>query len=391
MVRRILKWLGLLLLAVLVAIAIYLVMHARAVRNMAQVSGAPVTDVSKFTPAETVKGCPGPALAVAPEGTLPAASFAAMQDWSDKHGGVGLLVMVNGQIAGEAYKPGVSAETRTHSNSMHKSVVAITLGAALAGGLVQSVDDPVGTYIDGLKNDPRGKITLRQLLSMSSGLKNPSMARMDSAAIEIMLGDVSDAAVSLPIETRPGIFNYNNANLQLAGTALANALQRAGKGRYADYLSQKIWCPLGNRDAQLWLEFGGGQPRYFAYLNAALRDWARVGELVRRKGEWQGQQLIPNDWIAAITAPSPGNPNYGMGIWRGSPWNKDRRYSKEVAMTVPQREAFLAGDVVYFDGFGGQRVYVVPSAGLVIARAGEPVQDWDESALVNLALRGLER
>jgi hypothetical protein len=79
-----------------------------------------------------------------------------------------------------------------------------------------------------------------------------------------------------------------------------------------------------------------------------------------------------------------------MGIWRGSPWLKARRYSKEVAMTVPQREAFLAEDVVYFDGFGGQRVYVVPSAGLVIARAGEPVQDWDESALVNLALRGLK-
>ena len=60
-------------------------------------------------------------------------------------------------------------------------------------------------------------------------------------------------------------------------------------------------------------------------------------------------------------------------------------------MTVPQREAFLAEDVVYLDGFGGQRVYIVPSAGLVIARAGEPVTDWDESALVNLALRGLEK
>jgi hypothetical protein len=78
-----------------------------------------------------------------------------------------------------------------------------------------------------------------------------------------------------------------------------------------------------------------------------------------------------------------------MGIWRGSPWVKQRRYSKEVAMTVPQREAFLAGDVVYFDGYGGQRVYVVPSAGLVIARSGNPSEDWDESALVNLALRGM--
>jgi CubicO group peptidase (beta-lactamase class C family) len=204
-----------------------------------------------------------------------------------------------------------------------------------------------------------------------------------------MLGDVSEAALSLPAAGKPGTFNYNNGNMQLAGTALANALERAGRGRYATFLSEKIWCPLGNRDARLWLEFEGGQPRYFAYLNASLRDWARVGELLRRGGEWNGRQLIPAEWIAAITAPSPGNPNYGMGIWRGSPYLPERRYSREVAMTVPQRAPFLADDVVYFDGFGGQRVYVVPSARLTIVRAGEPVTDWDESALVNLALKGL--
>ena len=389
MFRKILKWLGWLLLALLAVIAIYWEMHPRAVSNMVRVMGKPVTQVSQFTPAETVKGCPGPALAAAPQGTLPAATFAAMQDWSNKHGGVGLVVLVNGQLAGEAYADEVTADTRTQSNSMHKSVVAMLMGAALADGIVQSADDPVGKYIPAFKDDPRGTITLRQLLSMTSGLKNPSMAKMESPAVEIMLGNASAAALSLPIETRPGIFNYNNANLQLAGTALANAVQRAGKGRYADYLSQKVWCPLGNRDGQLWLEFEGGQPRYFAYLNASLRDWARVGELLRRGGEWNGQQLIPAGWIAAITAPSPANPNYGMGIWRGSPWLRERHYSKEVSMTVPQREAFLADDVVYFDGFGGQRVYVVPSAGMVIVRAGEPVKDWDESALVNLALKGL--
>jgi CubicO group peptidase (beta-lactamase class C family) len=391
MFRKTLKWLGFLLLALLAIVAIYLAVHARAVNNMVRVMGKPITDVSVFTPAEAVKGCPGPALAAAPEGTLPAATFAAMQDWSDKHGGVGLVVLVNSQLAGEAYARGMTAQTRTQSNSMHKSVVAMLMGAALADGIVKSADDPVGNYIPALKDDPRGKITLRQLLSMSSGLKNPSMAKMESPALELMLGNVSAGALSLPIETEPGTFNYNNANLQLAGTALANAVQRAGKGHYADYLSQKVWCPLGNRDGQLWLEFAGGQPRYFAYLNASLQDWARVGELLRRGGEWHGQQLIPADWIAAITAPSAGNANYGMGIWRGSPYLPKRRYSKEVAMTVPQREAFLADDVVYFDGFGGQRVYVVPSASLVIVRAGEPVKDWDESALVNLALRGLER
>ena len=132
MLRKIFKWLGILLLALLVSIATYSAIHPRAVGNMMRVMGKPVTDVSMFTPTETVKGCPGPVLAAAPAGTLPAATFAAMQDWSNKHGGVGLVVLVNGQLAGEAYAHEVTADTRTQSNSMHKSVVAMLMGAALA-------------------------------------------------------------------------------------------------------------------------------------------------------------------------------------------------------------------------------------------------------------------
>ncbi len=390
MFRKILKWFGFALLALVALIAIYAALHARAVGNMARVAGASITDVSRFTPAEVVKGCPSNPLLNAASDTLPSTTFAAMKDWSDKHGGAGLIVLIDGKIAGEAYASGVTQASRTQSNSMHKSVVALMIGAAIEQGIIASVDDPVGKYLDELKGDPRGQITLRQLLSMSSGLHNPSMAKMEGAAIEMMLGNVSDAALSLPIETKPGIFNYNNANLQLAGTALSRALKRAGKGRYADFLSQQIWCPLGNGEALLWLEHEGGEPRYFAYLNASVRDWAKVGELLRRKGEWNGKQLLPAAWTEEVVRPSAANPNYGLGIWRGSPWAAQRRYSKEVALTVPQREAFLADDVFYFDGYGGQRVYVVPSAKLVISRAGTPGKDWDEAALVNIALRGLQ-
>ena len=389
MLKKILKWLGYLLLALLAVIAIYCALHFRAVSNMIRISGKPAASVSQFTPAETVRGCPAQDFTAAPADALAPGTFAAMKNWSDRFGGLGLVVLINGQIAGETYASGVDAKTALQTNSMHKSVVAMMMGAALADGTVQSLDDPVGKYIDALQDDPRGKITLRQLLSMASGLKNPSMSKMDSAAIEMMLGNVSDAALSLPQVGTAGTFNYNNANLQLAGTALANAAARAGKGRYADYLSAKLWCPLGNSNASLWLEYAGGQPRYYAYLNAGLHDWARVGELLRRKGEWNGQQVLPASWIAEITAPSAGNPSYGLGIWRGSPYAKDRRYSKEVKLTVPQAEPFLADDVVYFDGFGGQRVYVVPSAGLVIVRAGKASMAWDEGVLVNLALRGL--
>ena len=387
MLRHIVTGLGLLITPIAVSAA----PSPQAMANMAKAMGQPITRTDHLTPAEAVKGCPARPLPAASAGVLAPGTFAAMQQWSDARGGAGMVVLVGGKIAGEAYASGVTGATPLQTNSTHKSVVALLMGAAIADGLIKSIDDPVGRYIPALQDDPRGQITLRQLLSMASGLKNPSLGKREDAAIELMLGNSSTAALALPVEGAPGTFNYNNANLQLAGLALANAAQQAGKGRYAEYLSKRLWCPLGNGPASLWLDSEGGQPRFYAHLNAGLSDWARLGELIRLKGKWQGKQVLPAKWIAAITAPSAGNPGYGMGIWRGSPYVKERRYSKESPVIVPQAEPFLADDVVYFDGFGGQRVYVVPSAGLVIARAGTPGPDWDEGVLVNLALKGLKR
>jgi CubicO group peptidase (beta-lactamase class C family) len=214
---------------------------------------------------------------------------------------------------------------------------------------------------------------------------------MEMAAMNLMLAHVSNAALGLKVEGPPGVFNYNNGNFQIAGLALSRALKKAGRGDYAAYLSEKLWCPLGNGDASLWLEHDGGEPRYYAYLDASARDWARVGQLIAQQGKWGDKQLLPAEWVAEMAKPSAGNPNYGLGIWRGTPWVKERHYSKEVAMTVPQKEAMLADDVLFLDGFGGQRVYIIASAKLVLSRSGETNMAWDDSILVNTALRALER
>ncbi len=99
--------------------------------------------------------------------------------------------------------------------------------------------------------------------------------------------------------------------------------------------------------------------------------------------------MIPADWVAAMTAPSALNPNFGKQVWRGSPHAPQRRYSASIAITIPAAEPFLAEDVVYIDGSGGQRVYAIPSKGLTIVRIGRPAMDWDDSKLPNIILRGL--
>jgi CubicO group peptidase (beta-lactamase class C family) len=388
MIRKILKWLGYLLLLLLFVIALFAAFNWTVVSNIFAVGGADVTDISKFQPSQPVKGC-APVAFQDDAAALPAASFAKMKAYSDSEAGIGLVVLVNGKVAGEAYRKGANAKTRVQSQSMHKAVVAMMVGAAIRDGVIPSADAPVGDYISEWKDDPRGKISFRHLLSMASGLHNASMSNMEIAAMNIMLGEASDAALGLEKELEPGTFNYSNGDYQVAGIALSRALKKAGKGSYADYLGRSLWCPLGNQDASLWQEFEGGEPRYFAFLDATARDWARVGEMIRLKGEWNGKEVIPAEWIAAMTAPSKGNPGFGMGIWRGTPWKKERRYSREVSLTAKHSVPYLADDVLLLDGYGGQRVYIVPSAGLVISRSGDPRQSWDDSQLVNIALEGL--
>lgn len=393
MIRKILEGLGYLLLAVLAIFALFAAFNWAMVRNMFATGGATISQIEKFAPREKVKGCPGPAFAFPqPDKAALSGVVKAMEDYSDSQNGRGLIVLYKGRLAYENYR-GIARSAPTLSMSMHKTVVALMMGIAIRDGLIKSVDDPIGLYLDEWKSDPRGAITIRQLLIMSSGLHNASMSAMDKAAFDMMLSDhVTKTALASVSERAAGkSFNYNNADAQLAGTIIARALQKAGKGRYADYLSQSLWCPLGNGDASLWLEAEGGQPRYFAYLEAGLPDWARIGELIRNQGKVGDRQVIPAEWIAEMSKPSATNPGYGYFLWRGSPWVKARRYSKEVAMTVAHKEPYLADDVVFLDGFGGQRVYVVPSAQLVIARSGEVSMTWDDSVLVNQALRGLGR
>jgi CubicO group peptidase (beta-lactamase class C family) len=388
MIRKALKWFGYLLLALLAIVALFAAFNWTLVSNVVKIGQPGITEVSKFQPAQTVKGCAAVPLAQTTT-ALPAASFAEMKAYSDKHKGVGLIILVDGKVAGEDYRKGADRTTRTSSQSMHKTVLAMMIGAAINDGIIKSVDEPVGTYLSEWRDDPRGKISFRQLLSMSSGLENPSMAKMELAAMNMMLGEVSEAALGLEIAGKPGAFNYNNGNFQIAGTALSRALTAAKRGDYASYLSETIWCPLGNRDTSLWLEHDGGEPRYFAYLDASVRDWAQVGELIRNRGASGGKQLLPEAWIDEMTKAAPGNANYGLGIWRGSPWAKARRYSREWSFTATHSVPYNAEDVLFLDGFGGQRVYIVPSAKLVIARSGETSMTWDDAVLVNIALKAL--
>ena len=299
-----------------------------------------------------------------------------------------LLVQHRGALVLERYWNGFGPDSRFDTASMHKTVLAMLLGLAIEDGHIDSLDDPVGRYISEWSDDARGAITLRQLATMSSGLKVEAFRPSPfSRGMRLVLGtDIENLALELPAEGPPDEdFQYINFNSQILGIALARAVGQ----RYADYLSARLWQPMGAPDAAVWLDREDGTARTFCCLLANAPAWLQVGALLLDDGEVDGRRTLPDGWVAEMKNSSTANPNYGLQLWLGSPADGVRRYNRLSGLEAKHSEPYLAPDVVFLDGVGGQRVYVIPSAELVIVRIGEPAMDWDDAVLPNALLRGL--
>ncbi len=392
LMRKLLRGFAAVTALALIACGIALWSNWAMVRSMATMKSRSVEILDGYTPVIPVKGAAVPAVFGAYDQPIPLPDQLTQAfDYSAQMGGLAMVVLVDGKIVRQAYADGFGPDSRFETFSMHKSVMGLLYGAALRDKIIGSIDDPIGNYIDEFKNDPRGTIPIRDFLTMESGLKFYSLSKQEWPAMKLVLSDqVSATALSIPADQPSGqTFEYYNVNSQIAGIALSRAIKRAGKGTYADYLSQNIWQKIGAADARLWIEHDGGDPRFFSGLQANVLDWAKVGQLIAQGGMVGQDQVIPSDWIAMMTAPSAQNPHYGMQIWRGSPWSAQRSYGANTPLKVPHKDPYAADDIVFFDGFGGQRLYVSPSLHLVIARIGRTRIDFDDSVIPNAVIRGL--
>lgn len=397
--RKVIKWTvrivgGLIAIAAVIA-GLFIAFNWTLVRNISRTMGAEIEAVDRYEPHAVVKSCAVRDLPVASAAStgLSRAAIDQAQALSDASGGKGLIILHDGKVVHERYAPGFGPQTLFETFSMHKSVLALAIGNAIRDGVLPSIDVKASALLPQWRDDARAAITLRDLLTMSSGLRYYSITKSEMPAMNLALSDKVEAtALASPADGKPGVeFAYNNANSQAAGAVLRQAIKQAGRGDYAEYLSQSLWCPLGNGPARLWLEAEGGAPRFFAHLQASVRDWARIGQMIADGGKVGDEQVVPADWLMQMAKPAKTNPNYGLHVWRGSPWPKEgRRYSRHIALVVPHAKPYLADDVLFFDGFGGQRVYVVPSARIVVVRVGKPSMTWDDSSLLNAVLAGVQ-
>ncbi len=322
---------------------------------------------------------------------IPAAALAAAEAYAAKTRSLSLLVWRDGAIEFEKYWEGRGPDDVSETYSMAKSVLGLAIGRAVADGAIGSVDDAVARYVTEWRGTAKETLTIRQLLQMSSGLQHERFNYRFpqspwATGLRTFLGADLDASVlGFGVLRVPGAeFNYNSANSQL----LLTVLQRATGQRYADFVSERLWKPLGAKDARLWIDRPGGTPRGFSYFVARPRDWLRLGVMIAQGGRLEGREIMPASWIEAMSTPSPNNRNYGLHVWLGSPAGGKRFYNRNTPVGVTHSAPYLADDVVFFDGGGGHRVYVVPSRQLVIVRTGAVNRpDWDDSVLPNAILQ----
>ncbi len=352
----------------------------------------PFPTADRLYPQEAVPGAEAPMTfprASGPSRTISAAALDEAVAFAEQSDSTSLIVSHKGVIQLEKYWKGEGADQVVYSFSMHKSIVALVIGIAIDEGLIRSIDDPLARYLPEWQGDPRGRITLRHALQMNSGLEPMSFpANPFSRHVKRQIGtDLAATALSFRLQDEPGsVFSYNGVN----PTLLVMVIERATGRRYAGYLSEKLWRPAGNGDAAVWLDQAGGLARGATSLYAKPMDWLRIGQLLLDNGRLDGAQIIPESWLRELTTPSPTNPRYGLLTWIGTDYVEARTLEAFEGFAASAEQPFDAGDIIYFDGLGGQRVYVIPSAQLVIVRTGVLAWEWNDTRLPNLVLAGIK-
>lgn len=348
-----------------------------------------------YWPVGTIAGAPGPFLPEAKPGrtTIGAKALEDSSTWAEARKTYALIIVHKGVVQLERYfgergKP----DEITNGRALTRTVTHMLLGFAIADGRL-SLDDPISRVMTEWKDDPRGKITVRQLAQNVTGLEvaktlPPTVVVGNKDLCLAYCGDVVRAALDYPLVNEPGTrFEMAQENFQLVGIVT----ERATGIPLPQLMSERIWKKIGARDGAFQLDRPDGMARVMCCMRATPRDWARLGMLVLNDGRWGEEQVLPAGWVKTMATPSARNPNYGLGLWLGSPYVAMRTGFEGRPGTIPQSEPFVAEDVRMMEGGGYRTVYAVPSRDLMILRLGEQVDNWDHAFLVNTVIGGMAK
>ncbi len=222
-----------------------------------------------------------------------------LRDFLESTVTTGLLVVVDDKIKFEQYYLGANKDTLFASHSMGKSFVSALMGIAIANGDVNSVDDPVTLYIPELKDTAFEGVTIKHALNMATGVRfnedyGDLRSDINRMSLSMLTGKpIESFMATLEREHEPGTYNqYVSINTEIIGLIVRNA---TGKG-LAEYLEENIWQKIGVENDAWWV-LDHGRELAMGGLSVSVRDYARFARLYLHNGNWNGQQLIPQQWV----------------------------------------------------------------------------------------------
>lgn len=320
----------------------------------------------------------------------------------EQSGTVAFLIIRNDTILMERYPDGGSRDLIVPSFSIAKSFVSALMGIAIHEGYVGSIDDPITKYLPDLNKQEFGAITIRHLLDMRSGIRfNEGYFNPFGDIAKYYYGtNINKYIKKLKIEGPPDdTFAYRSVNTQLLGMIISKA---TGKP-LAEYMQEKIWSKLDMEyDASWSVDSRKHQTeKAFCCVNATARDFAKLGRLYLHEGNWNGNQIVPKEWVRqSVMGDQPQNDfRYSFQWWHNRHFYIPDDSAKITGVYKPIQITTKTGNTYsmlvaptgdfYARGILGQFVYVLPEKNIVIVRLGKTRKhvDWDqllrEIALMN--------
>ena len=272
---------------------------------------------------------------------------------------VAFLVAIDSALVYESYWENYDKDSSSNSFSMAKSIVSLLVGCAIDDGFIQNLDQPVSDFISEFGEGEKSKITIRHLLTMSSGLSwDEAYSSLFSTTTQAYYGKfLRKLVLDQTVINEPGKqFDYLSGDTQLLSLVVAKATGKT----VSEYMSEKIWSKIGAEHNALWsLDREGGIEKAYCCFNSNARDFARIGRLILNRGKWNGNQIISEAYLDITLKPTLYLADKELN---GVP---TERYGHKWWFTTHRGHS-----VTFARGIMGQYIFIVPELNMVAVRLG---------------------
>ncbi|MCY0970486.1 serine hydrolase domain-containing protein [Chryseobacterium wangxinyae] len=260
-----------------------------------------------------------------------------------------LIIIRDNKLIHEQYWKNHHEYSLTNSFSIAKGIISILVGCAIDDGYLQSEDQLLSSVLPDYKNSEFGRhLTFKHLMTMQAGLDWEEEYHHPFApnSKQYFVDDLKKQALEVEVKEMPGEkYEYQSVAAQVLGIALTEATGM----KLADYLSKKIWIPLGMELPAKWSIDEKGMEKAFCCIHATARDFAKIGQFILQNGNWNGQQILSEQFCKNLILPTQANDAFCYTVWANDDSNIKYRF---------------------FYGFLGQFIIMIPDKNIVIVKTG---------------------